>query len=286
MKYPKQTGQILACLSTLKLTQTEFRVILNWIQDSKSFNPPASVIASRTGLRRDQVTKALLSLRKKQVLVDAGFSKPINGQATKIYDIHQNILTQTASSPQISISSSQVSSAPQSILPGQPQPFNTPAFPQNNLRRKSMDKFDKIIFTYKSQNPKWLDSKSIDELIKIISKEGIEEGRLNIEIEKLTVEAFNRIDRTNKTDDEKLKWKENINDYFNGSIATHMDRIDLNQHTKPCRSDMAAKKAGFQDAKQMRDYIDSHPILTQEMIKAREEKIRRSLEEDEKDKAD
>lgn len=254
MKYPKKAGQILGHISTLKLTPTEFRVILNWLQDSKSFDPSGSTIAKRTNLNADQVRKALRSLRKKNVLVDNGTKSILGGLFIKKYDLHPTILASSQSlSPTTNLSSSTTKG-----------------------RKNTNDKFDKIIFRYKQENPRWVSKKLIKELNTLLEKEGISKKQKIDKFEELKLEAIKTIAQSQKSDAEKNSWQYDIETCLDTLIDGGGGQTE---HLSP--EDIAAQKTGFPSAKMRRDYLDSMPVLTPEKLREIEKKRAELINSDE-----
>lgn len=98
MKYPQDSSQIMSHISKLKLSPTQYRTLLNWISDKKSFNPTDGVLADRIGINREQVNKALSSLEKMDVLVMVKWNQIENGKYVKVYDLHPDFLKAARSS--------------------------------------------------------------------------------------------------------------------------------------------------------------------------------------------
>lgn len=93
MRFPKETGQIIDELVKHKLKPTEYRVFLSWLTDSCTFHPSGNVIAERTGIRREHVSRALKGLTDKGILKKTGKKKLNSGHYVSKYDLDTNFFT-------------------------------------------------------------------------------------------------------------------------------------------------------------------------------------------------
>ena len=192
------------------------------------------------------------------MLVDIG-TKPILGKLfIKKYDLHPNILA---------------SSQPTSLTTNLP---TNSCSSTTSARKKTTDKFDKIIFKYKQDNPRWISKKLLKGLNDLLEKEGILKEQKIDKYDDLKSEAKKTISQSQKSDAEKDSWQNDIEICLDTLVDGGGGQTE---HLSP--EDIAAQKTGFPSAKMRRDYLDSMPVLTPEKLREIEKKRAELINSDE-----